>query len=167
MYIDEKDNNKLKYNAGRELSGKGSRTPCKIDMCLVNPNFCDLDCQVEDHAWNRITNTKAFLTAGIGLQSWKGRMEVSKFEAHDVGLAVEALQSGFWINNMLVVCRTGEKFEMPDGSRPNKISGNGFKFGSNACWPIGVLNCVAVKDVVSGAVGVCWFCSSEGYWCVR
>ena len=55
-------------------------------------------------------------------------MELSKFEAHDVGLAVEALASGFWIHNMLVVCRTGEKFEMPDGSHPNRISGNGFKW---------------------------------------
>ena len=56
-------------------------------------------------------------------------MEVVKYEAHDVGLGLEALQSGFYINNMLVVCRTGEKFEMPGvSSRPNTISGNGFKW---------------------------------------
>ena len=72
LYIDKEDN-KLKYNAGRELSNLGDRNPCEIDMCKENPSWCAL-CNEKDHAWNKITNTKAFLVPGVGLQSWKGRM---------------------------------------------------------------------------------------------
>ena len=71
-------------------------------MCKENPSWCAL-CNEKDHTWNKITNTKAFLVPGIGLQSWKGQMEVVKYEAHDVGLGVEVLQSGFYMTKMLVV----------------------------------------------------------------
>lgn len=123
LYIED---NKLKYHAGREQGARGQRNPCNVDMCALNENWCNLDCSREDNAWNLVTDNKAFLVPGVGLQSWKGRMEVKRFEAHDVGLGLEALQSGFWIHNMLVVCRTGEKWRMPDGSLPTKVKANGF-----------------------------------------
>ena len=53
-------------------------------------------------------------------------MEVIKYEAHDVGLALEALASGFWIDQMLVACRTGESWQLPSNSYANKMKGDGF-----------------------------------------
>jgi len=50
---------------------------------------------------------------------------VKGYEAHDVALALEALESGFWIDDMLVVCRTGENLIMPS-QNANYIKGNGF-----------------------------------------
>jgi hypothetical protein len=32
-------------------------------------------------------------------------MEIVGYEAHDVGLSIESLASGFWIDDMLAVCR--------------------------------------------------------------
>lgn len=52
-----------------------------------------------------MTNSKAFLAAGVGMNSWSGRMEIIGFEAHDNSLSIEALSDGFWINNLLAVCR--------------------------------------------------------------
>jgi len=77
-------------------------------------------------AWLRITNSKAFLVPSVGLNSWSGRMEVIKYEAHDVGLALESLEKGFWIDQMLSVCRTGENWQLPSGSKATKMAGDGF-----------------------------------------
>lgn len=52
-----------------------------------------------------MTNSKAFSISGAGLNSWSGEMELVGFEAHDVALSVESLASGFWIDDMLAVCR--------------------------------------------------------------
>jgi hypothetical protein len=53
-------------------------------------------------------------------------MEVLGFECHDCGLSIAALEAGFWIDNMLVTCRTGEPLNLPPGGYANSIAGNGF-----------------------------------------
>jgi hypothetical protein len=92
----------LTYNPGRD----GNRDPCKVNACdLEYWNCVDWGCPLEHQAYIRITNTKAFLTAGVGLNSWTGTMEVVGWESHDTGLAMESLASSFWIDKMLAVCR--------------------------------------------------------------
>jgi len=44
-------------------------------------------------------------------------MEVVGYEVHDAGLALEALEYSFWLDDMLVACRTGASFCDPDGSQ--------------------------------------------------
>lgn len=69
-------------------------------------NNCDWGCPDEERAAIRITNSKAFLVAGVGLNSWTGVMEVVGWESHDTGLAIESLSNGgFWIDRALAVCR--------------------------------------------------------------
>jgi len=116
------ENNILVYNAGRDTSR--TRSPCTEDKCSLGN--CNAWCNAEVRAWNRITNSKAFLVPSVGLNSWSGRMEVDGFEAHDISLGLEALSGEFWINDLLVVCRTGENWVMPPNARANYISGSGF-----------------------------------------
>jgi len=116
------DNGALVYNAGRDQSRP--RKPCLVDQC--DTGNCDGYCSLENEAWNRMTNTKAFLVPSVGLNSWSGRMEIVGFEAHDISLGLEALESGFWIDDILVVCRTGETFAMPLNARANYMRGSGF-----------------------------------------
>ena len=52
-------------------------------------------------------------------------MDVVKYECHDVGLAVESLASGFWIDQMSATCRTGETLVLPV-QEANTVRGNGF-----------------------------------------
>lgn len=52
-------------------------------------------------------------------------MEVVGYECHDIGLALEALESGFWIDHMKVTCRTGEPLKLPI-QRAHEIRANGF-----------------------------------------
>lgn len=109
------DNDQLVYNAGRERSSSQRRNPCIEDEDTG-------DCIPTE---NRITNTKVFLTPNVGIGSWSGKMEVINYEAHDVGLSLEALQSGFWIDQMTVTCRTTELLKMPV-QRARDIRGNAF-----------------------------------------
>ena len=51
-------------------------------------------------------------------------MEVVRFETHDVALGLEALESGFGIDQLLVECRTGEEWVMP--GNPYDVTANGF-----------------------------------------
>ena len=99
LYYDGDD---LVYNAGRDNNDNDRKKPCIDDE--------DGTCQ---RTWNRITNTKVFLAANVGIGSWSGGMEVLKYECQDCGLAVEALVDGFWIDNMVAHCRTGEALLMP------------------------------------------------------
>ena len=48
------------------------------------------------------------------------------FEVLDAGLALEELESGFWNDDMLVVCRTGEILSLPESSRASGIKGSGY-----------------------------------------
>jgi hypothetical protein len=89
----------LEYNPGRG----GDRSPCEVNACALGN--CDYGCPVEKRAFIRITNTKAFLASGVGLNSWTGAMEVVGYEAHDTGLTLESLATAFWIDKALMVCR--------------------------------------------------------------
>jgi len=123
-YENSTDGVTLVYNAGRDQS-KGIRRPCKIDMCLTSGG-CDDWCPSDKRAWIQINNSKAFLTPSDGLNSWSGRLEVLGYEAHDMGLSLEALESGFWIDKMLATCRTGESIAVPSGVNVAWMTGNGF-----------------------------------------
>jgi hypothetical protein len=67
-----------------------------------------------------------FLTPSTGLNSWSGRMEILGYESHDVGLSLESLESGFWIDNMLAQCRTGEAIAVPADVKVSYMRGDGF-----------------------------------------
>ena len=120
------ENDILTYNPGRSFNfWDHRREPCRHDFCATDPD-CHGWCDPGDMLWIRMTNSKAFLSAGVGLNSWSGRMELIGFESHDNGLSVEALESGFWIDNMLSVCRTGEPLSLPTDARSTRIRGDGF-----------------------------------------
>lgn len=93
--------NVLEYNPGRG----GQRSPCKVDACSLVDWKCEWGCPQISKAFIRFTNNKAYLAAGVGLNSWDGRMEIVGWESHDTGLAIESLAESFWINKALVVCR--------------------------------------------------------------
>ena len=115
----------LEYNAGRDFNfNDHGRNTCARDLCAAGD--CSGWCAENEQLWFRMTNTKAFLVPSVGLGSWSGRMEIVGFEAHDVGLSIEALASGFWIDNMLAVCRTGHSIALPSGASAAGISANGF-----------------------------------------
>jgi len=105
----------LEYNAGRDNNGNERRDPCVDDPETGN---C-ISTQ------NHITNSKVFLVGNVGIGSWSGKMDVVNYEAHDVGLGLEALVSGFWIDQMTVACRTTELLKLPV-QRAYDIRGNGF-----------------------------------------
>ena len=106
------DDGKLEYNAGRDQSNL--RDPCVQDA----NGSCE-------NTWNQITNSKVFLVPNVGIGSWSGRMEVKSYECHDIGLALEALAAGFWIDEMMATCRTGEILSLP-AQRADYINGDGF-----------------------------------------
>jgi hypothetical protein len=92
-------NNTLEYNPGRS----GDRSPCKVNACELGN--CDWGCPADQRTSIRLTNTKAFLVTGVGLNSWTGSIEIIGWESHDTGLALESLSDGFWLDKALVVCR--------------------------------------------------------------
>lgn len=53
-------------------------------------------------------------------------MDIIGYEAHDVGLGIEALASGFWMDQMFISCRTGESIAVPSDVKVNQMSGSGF-----------------------------------------
>jgi len=118
----DNNGNTLVYNAGRDTSRP--RYPCLVDQCATGD--CNKWCSSENQAYNRMTNTKAYLVPSVGLNSWSGRMEIIGFEGHDVGLGLEALESGFYVTDMLVECRSGETLALPTGARADYMPGNGF-----------------------------------------
>jgi hypothetical protein len=73
-----------------------------------------------------MSNSKAFLTPGVGLNSWFGNMEILGFESHDAGLSINSLSPGFWLQNLLAVCRTGESIVFPVGGSATYMDGKGF-----------------------------------------
>lgn len=95
-----------------------------VDKCATGS--CDTWCQESEWAWNRITNSKAYAIAGAGMNSWTGRIEVLSIETHDVGLSLEALEAGVWIDRLLATCRTGEDLAMPREAVASYVRGSGF-----------------------------------------
>jgi len=119
----------LEYNAGRDLT-RPKRSPCLVDKCKTgHKNNCREYCQPYEQAWLKMTNTKAFLVAGVGLNSWNGRTEIIGYECHDCGLFLEALSTdGFWGHDMLGVCRSKTPLVLPRGVKASRIPGNGFRW---------------------------------------
>lgn len=113
LYYDSIGN--LEYNAGRPFTDSQNRYPC-----IMNPETGDCD-----DSQNLITNSKVYQVPNVGIGSWSGKMDVVRYECHDIGLALEALESGFWIDQMKVTCRTGEKLKLPI-QRAYEVRGNGF-----------------------------------------
>lgn len=94
----------LEYTAGRSFDFENhSRRPCNVNACEVGG--CVYGCPESEEAFIRMTNTKAFLSSGTGFNSWSGTFEIVGYEAHDNGLSLESLSSGFWIDNMVASCR--------------------------------------------------------------
>jgi len=122
-----RDDGVLEYNPGRDFDfNNHGRSTCTINPCETGN--CGNYCAVENHAWVRLTNSKAWLVPSVGLNSWTGRIELVGMELADTGLAVEALSGGAWIDNMLVVCRSGEELILPPGGSASFISGSGFQW---------------------------------------
>ena len=119
-----KSDGRLEYNPGRNSQNFDR---CAINACEDNDNC---RCPDEDKQFLNMTNSKAFLTSGVGFNSWSGTMNVEGWESHDTGLSIESLSGGgFWITNMLAVCRTGEELARPEGSATKswtRIPADGF-----------------------------------------
>ena len=119
------DNGILEYNAGRDFNfSHHGRHPCRVNNCELRGDCSK--CDEDDQAWVQVTNSKVFLVPGAAYNSWSGRMEVLSIETHDVGLSLESLSRGFWVKDLLAVCRTGEPIVMPPGTSISQVRGNGF-----------------------------------------
>eukprot|EP00934_Nitzschia_sp_Nitz4_P002884 Nitzschia sp. Nitz4//scaffold35_size145790//102540//106801//NITZ4_003043-RA/size145790-augustus-gene-0.122-mRNA-1//1//CDS//3329549163//2874//frame0 len=105
------DDGRYEYNAGRDTSRV--RNPCLEGQT-------DYSCT----GFNRISNSKVYQVANVGVESWTGRLEVVNYESHDIGLSLEGLEWGFWIDKMYVTCRTGETMALPV-QRADYVRGNG------------------------------------------
>jgi len=57
---------------------------------------------------------------------WSGRIEVIGYESYDSRLAIEALSSGFWLDNMYAGCRTGVPLGLPAPASATRLEGSGF-----------------------------------------
>jgi hypothetical protein len=117
--------NTLEYNAGRDQGN--SRNTCLVNKCVTHNN-CDAYCQPEDQGWLQVSNSKAYLAPAVGFGSWSGRMEILGYECHDCGLSLESLSDGFWINNLLSVCRTQTPIALPDDADASQMRADGFKW---------------------------------------
>ncbi|GKZ00869.1 hypothetical protein MPSEU_001038600 [Mayamaea pseudoterrestris] len=120
-----KSDGNLRYSAGRVDFGRGARMPCAIYNDCVGGSC---KCREENDRPINITNTKTFLTAGVGLNSWSGMLNVKGFEAHDQRLAIEALSKGFWLDNFYAACRTGQDLGIPSPGSAGNLEGSGFNW---------------------------------------
>lgn len=109
----------LVYNAGRQ-----SRQSCAVEPCSVSSSC---SCPAEHKVYQRMTNTKVFLSAGTGVTHWGHRPELVGYEAHDVGLSLSILGYGY-LTRALVRCRTGTPLQIPC---------DGCNVGSQLAWGLG------------------------------
>jgi len=97
---------------------------CDINACEKSSSC---NCPSVNRQFLDFSNNKAFLSASVGFKSWSGTMNVMGWETHDVSLSLESLSGGgFWITDMLSVCRTGEDMVTPEGARQDTIRADGF-----------------------------------------
>ena len=116
----------LEYQAGRDMGNR--RSTCLVDKCLSSAG-CGSFCSPWEQAWMRVSNSKAFLTPGIGLNSWGGRLDVDGFECHDCGLSIQALATdGFSAHNVLAVCRSQTPLVLPKSATAREIPALGFSW---------------------------------------
>jgi hypothetical protein len=58
----------LQYNPGRSFNfWRDDRRPCSVNSCAAPYNDCAYGCPESKESWVRMTNSKAFLTAGVGV----------------------------------------------------------------------------------------------------
>jgi hypothetical protein len=58
----------LQYNPGRSFNFyRDDRRPCSVNNCAAPYNDCAYGCPESKESWVRMTNSKAFLTAGVGV----------------------------------------------------------------------------------------------------
>lgn len=74
LYFNE-DNQLLEYIPGRSMNfARDGRSVCSQNMCETSPGGnCQQPCPNEHTGWLRISNTKIFLVAGIGLVRYTGK----------------------------------------------------------------------------------------------
>lgn len=117
------------------------RKDARRDPCMVRKKFSD--CDRNEFAWVRLSNTKAFLLASYGIvsvrlcacaasreqqrtrvsqskihthlqRSYKGRLDIDGFEAHDTGRLFAVHERAIWMNRIVHSCRSGEQLALPD-----------------------------------------------------
>jgi hypothetical protein len=116
----------LEYQAGRDLDNQ--RSTCLLDKCLSSAG-CGSYCSQSQQAWMSVSNTKAFLTPGIGLNSWGGRIDVVGFECHDCGLSIQAQATdGFSAHDVLVACRSRTPIVLPSSATASQIPAVGLSW---------------------------------------
>jgi hypothetical protein len=119
------DNGVLEYQAGRDMVQR--RSTCLVDKC--KSGNCGAFCKRDEQGWMKVSNSKAFLIANVGLGSWSGRLDILGYECHDCGMSMEALSSdGFFAQNVLVQCRSQIPMIMPKTVLANKLRGDGFRW---------------------------------------
>jgi hypothetical protein len=119
------DKGVLEYQAGRDMVQR--RSTCLVDKC--SHGDCGAFCKRSEQGWMKISNSKAFLIANVGLGSWSGRVEIHGYECHDCGMSMEALSSdGFFAQNVLVQCRSQIPLVMPKSVFANKLRSDGFRW---------------------------------------
>jgi hypothetical protein len=70
LYYTDVAKTKLQYNPGRSFDFyRDARRPCNVNACDEPHDDCAYGCPESQEAWLRMTNSKAFLTAGVGLVS--------------------------------------------------------------------------------------------------
>eukprot|EP00934_Nitzschia_sp_Nitz4_P002604 Nitzschia sp. Nitz4//scaffold396_size11502//5699//11254//NITZ4_009037-RA/size11502-snap-gene-0.7-mRNA-1//-1//CDS//3329550271//2594//frame0 len=95
------DDGLQEYIAGRDQSRPRA-------FCEDNPDTGECE-----STFSVISNSRVYQAGNVGFGSWSGSMEVHGYESHDSGMAFETLAGGFWVDNMHVVCRTGETLALP------------------------------------------------------
>ncbi|KAJ3285678.1 Fibrocystin-L [Rhizoclosmatium sp. JEL0117] len=91
-----------------EANGTTSYNPGRVnsvhaETCLT-PLATGTSCSVQNYLWMRFNNTKVFL-GNKGLMHWGVRVEVVKYEGHDLGTSASVFGQ-VWIDKMLAICRT-------------------------------------------------------------
>jgi hypothetical protein len=72
LYYDDEDT--LVYNPGRDQSN--NRDTCLVNKCeTTQRKDCGATCQDYEQAWLQVSNSKAYLAAGVGFGSWSGRFD--------------------------------------------------------------------------------------------
>ena len=111
----------MRYNPGRALYGRGARSPCSKWTDCAGPGCT---CREENQIPLNVTNTKSFLTAGVGFNSWNGLMNLMGYESYDSRLAFQALSKGFWLTKAYIGCRSGEALPLPSPATVAKMEGS-------------------------------------------
>jgi len=121
---------RLWYNGGRQSP---ARNTCAGYAGQSAQNY---NCKgwLGEDGFTVLEDTKVFLSGGVGLSHWGSRVEVSGFEAHDVGLGLAILAERGHLTGALIQCRTGSPLDCVNGNACDDAS-IGYRFeGSGFDW---------------------------------